>query len=144
MHLRSKPTGMCVIQLKRKIHKETTITEPSIASLQQRQIVTDRIWFYITSWFYYNSQLTNATVTFYNIAKPSEITCAESADSTVMHNNELQKPINNQINKPKLKSTDPTSRKSSRTIGKKGSWFDFNWLKKNTTHKETIRNIQDC
>lgn len=111
---------MCVIQLKRKIHKETTITEPSIASLQQRQIVTDRIWFYITSWFYYNSQLTNATVTFYNITKPSEITCAESAASTVMHNNELQKPINNQINKPKLKSTDPTSRKSSRTIGKKG------------------------
>lgn len=121
MHLRSKPTSMCVIQLKRKFHKETTITGPSIASLQQRKIVKDRKWFYITSWLYcYDSQLTNATVTFYNITKPSEITCAEPADSTLMHNNELQKPIKSQINKPKLNSTDPTSRKSSRTIGKKG------------------------
>ena len=35
----------------------------------------------------HNSQLTNATVTFYNITKPSEITtCAESADPALMHN----------------------------------------------------------
>ena len=93
MYLRSKPTGMCVIQLKRKFHKETTITEPSIASLQQRQIVKDRKWFYITSWLYcYNSQLTThkCNSNFLQHHKAiGEITCAESADSALMHNNEL-------------------------------------------------------